>query len=221
MMNIRKAGVLTVCCLITLLFAFFPTFAFADEGGSVADALKSGKTIGQETPVSGSQPASMPGSETTGLWGYLLQVVFSLAVIAVLIYLLLRFMAKRQLGSTNGPIKVIAAAPLHNGKSLQIVMIGDSLYVLGVGNDVRLLRHIPPGEEVDVVLAEAEMKGVPGLKLDWLPFGRKKGEDDFTVDEHGRTFEELLNKQWGEVSGQPMKSGLWTEEEGQRKGVPR
>jgi flagellar protein FliO/FliZ len=221
MMNIRKAGVLSVCCLITLLFAFFPSCSFAEEGGSVADALKSGKSIGAETPAGGSQPAPMPGSENSGMWGYLLQVVFSLAVIAVLIYLLLRFMAKRQLGSTNGPIKVIAAAPLHNGKSLQIVMIGDSLYVLGVGDDVQLLRHIPPGEEVDVVLAQAEIKQVPGLKLDWIPFGRKKEEDVFAVDQHGRTFEELLNKQWGEVSGQPMKSDLWAEEEGQRRGDPR
>ncbi|MFY0542776.1 flagellar biosynthetic protein FliO [Brevibacillus sp. H7] len=224
MMMHRKAGarLVRICCLILLLFASLPPVSFAEEK-SAWDAIVNGGVSGSNVANGGTVPlTAIPGSDTTGVWGYLLQVVFSLGVIVVCIFLLLRFLGKRQLSATSGPIKVIGAVSLGNGKTLQIVMIGDSLYLLGVGENVQLLRHIPSGEEADVVLAELEMKPVAGWKWDWLPFPVKKNQEEmlFTADQPDGSFEELLNKQWREVNRQTGKANSWTDEKGHHRGDP-
>ncbi len=224
----RKAGakVAWICCLIILLFASFPTASHANEGRSAYDAIVNGGGSGNPATIGGAgQNAAIPGSSSTGVWGYLLQVVFSLGVIVVCIYLLLRFLGKRQLSTNNsGPIKVIGTASLGNGKTLQIVMIGESLYVLGVGDNVQLLRHLPAGDEADLVLADAEIKPASGVKWDWLSFlNKRKSQEElfFPAEQKGGSFEELLNKQWGEVNGQSGKSAAWQDEDGQRRGDHR
>lgn len=146
-----------VVCLTMLLVASLPTLAMA-EGGTVFDEINNGKSTSSNAPAGEvQQPAAIPGSETGSMLGYLVQVIFSLGFIIVLIYGVLRFLGKKQLGQTQGPIKIISAAPLGNGKTLQVIMIGDRLYIVGVGENVQLLKEIEPGEEADVILADAEI----------------------------------------------------------------
>jgi flagellar protein FliO/FliZ len=222
MMN-RKAGVRLawICCLFVLLFASLPTASFAEDR-SAWDAIVNGGAPGAQTQTGGAGPAAaIPGNTSASVWGYLLQVIFSLGVIVVCITFLVRFLAKRQLSVSSGPIRIVGTAALGNGKTLQLVMIGDSLYVLGVGENVQLLRHLPPGEEVDVVLAEAEIKPEAGFPWDKLPFLRKKHREEElmdTTDPQGGSFEELLRRQWGEVNGRFGKSSSWREEDEQRRG---
>lgn len=209
MLSSRKAGAqfTLIFFAIMLLFTSFPINAFAVDP-TVLDSYQKGPATGNQPDFPGegvpAGSSSIPGSNTTSGWTYLFQVVFSLGIVAVLIYLLLRFLANRQFTGlqASGPIKVISATSLGNGKTLQLVMIGDSLYVLGIGENVQLLRHIPTGEEMDVVLADAEMKASTGLNLDWLPFLRKRNQEEASFvhqQAETRTFEELLTKQWDEV----------------------
>ena len=214
-----RGRLIWMCCLL-LLVASLPVQVFAEDS-SVADALKKG-TLSSDGSAGSQAPAPIPGSESGSMWGYLVQVIFSLAIILVLIYGLLRFLSKRQVGMAQGPIKVISAAPLGNGKSLQVVMIGESLYVLGVGENVQLLQHIPAGEEADLILAEIEMKTGSSLPWpSWLPFGAKRSKDEefFQPTEvPGRTFEEMLRSQWGEVSKKQEQPLRWMDEQGKDRG---
>lgn len=218
----RKTGarLIWVYCIIAAIVASLPASALAEED-SVADALRKG-TLSPGAPAGGPEPAAIPGSETGSMWGYLFQVIFSLGVIVVLIYLLLRFLGRRQMGQAHGPIKVISAAPLGNGKTIQLVMIGESLYLLGVGENVQLLKQIPPGEEADLILAEAEIKPpLAGFSLDWLPFGRKRQTEDEEIhlsDADGRTFAELLRKQWNDLDKRSDQTGTWVEKQGHDRG---
>lgn len=221
-MKIRKAGMrfIWVGCLIMLLLASLPGLAAAE--GTVADAYKQGNTPTSNAPAGGEQPAAIPGSGSDSMWGYLIQVVFSLGFIAVLIYLLLRFLGKRQIGQSRGPIKIISAAALGNGKTMQVVMIGETLYIVGVGENVQLLRMIEPGEEVDLILADAEIKPLsPQFSLSWLPFGRKKQMEEeilYSSDAEGQSFQELLRGQWNDVKKRPIQTDVWTKEEAQDRG---
>ncbi|MCM3557838.1 flagellar biosynthetic protein FliO [Brevibacillus borstelensis] len=217
MMKLRDTRVrlIWICCLLLLFVASLPAQALA-ESSSVADALKKG-TLSTDGSAGPQEPAPIPGSGSGSMWGYLIQVIFSLGIILVLIYLLLRFLSKRQVGMAQGPIKVISMAPLGNGKSVQVVMIGESLYVLGVGENVQLLHHIPAGEEADLILADAEIKGALPSPLKWLPFGgNRKNSDEFfqPSDGQGRTFEEILRNQWGTVTKRSEQNVRWMDEQG-------
>jgi len=221
----RKAGVLLsgICSLFLLLCVLSPTVSLAEDR-SAWEAIVNGEAPGNPSSTGGTGAAAVtPGNTSTGIWGYLLQVIFSLGVIVVCITLLIRFLAKRQLSGNTGPIKIVGTTALGNGKTLQLVMIGDSLYVLGVGENVQLLRHLPPGEEVDVVLSEAEMKPQLGFSWEKLPFFRKKQDEELTLPTEvaGSSFEDLLRRQWSEVTGRTVKPQSWSEEDERHRGDQR
>jgi Flagellar biogenesis protein len=222
-MKIRNAGMRLswVFCLILLLSVLALPIAVHAEG-TVADAYNQKNTEQSNAPAGGEQPAAIPGSGTGSMIGYLVQVVFSLGFIAVLIFFLLRFLGRRQVGQSQGPIKIISAAALGNGKTLQVVMIGESLYIVGVGDNVQLLRRIEPGEEVDLILSDAEIGPIKNpLSLSWLPFGKKKQADEellFSSDVDGKTFQDLLKGQWDNVKKRPLHSESWDKEEASDRG---
>lgn len=221
-MKFRNAGtrLIWVCCLILLLVAPLPGLASAE--GTVADAYNQGNAPKSTAPAGGEQPAAIPGSGSGSVWGYLIQVIFSLGFIAVLLYLLLRFLGKRQVGQSHGPIKVITATALGNGKTMQVVMIGETLYIVGVGDNVQMLRMIEPGDEADLILADAEIKPLgTALSFRWLPFGKKKQAEEeilFSSDVDGQSFQELLHGQWNDVKKRNMPTEAWAKEEAQDRG---
>ncbi|EJL29884.1 flagellar biosynthetic protein FliO [Brevibacillus sp. BC25] len=223
MMMIRNAGarLLLAFSLILLLFvSSLPSTVFAE--GSVADAYNQGKVPTSNASAGSEQPAAIPGSGTGSMIGYLVQVIFSLGFIAVLIFLLLRFLGRRQGAQSHGPIKVISATALGNGKTLQVVMIGESLYIVGVGENVQLLRRIEPGEEVDLILADAEIKPMKSpFSLEWLPFGKKKQAEEeilFSSDMEGKSFQDLLQGQWNDLKNRPNQTEHWKKEQAQDRG---
>jgi flagellar protein FliO/FliZ len=223
-MGFYKAGakLVCICCAMLLLFGLSPTISYAEEGNTVWDALNkpsSGQADNKGGQSSPADSARLPGTNAPSGWMFVLQVIFSLGLVIVLIYLLLRFLANRQIGlGQNGPFKVLGAISLGNGKSLQAVMIGDSLYILGVGENIQLVRHIPAGEEMDVILADVEMKSSAAVSVgEWFASLRqKKRQQPFIqTKETGDSFEELLAKQWEQVTQQ--NEGSW-EEQNQHRG---
>ncbi len=165
----------------------------------------------------------LPGKEPPSVWMLLLQVLFSLGLVILLIILLLRFLANRQVAALNqsGPLKLIGTLAVGNGKTINLVMIGDSLYVLGVGEDVRLLRHIPPGDELDLILAEVELKPTAANKIgEWLAQlrGQRQTITPTEMREADNSFEELLRKQWREMNQSESRREPWLVDEEQNRG---
>ncbi|XOS92676.1 flagellar biosynthetic protein FliO [Brevibacillus laterosporus] len=134
----------------------------------------------------------------------MVQIVFSLAVVVGLIYLLFKWLGKRQAGGfrESGPFRTVGGYSLGTGKSIQLVMIGDSLYVLGVGDNIQLIRQIPPGDELDVILADIENKAAPDWS--WNKLGHLFQAQSKTTSTHTQqtdaSFDQLLDEQWREVS---------------------
>ena len=214
------ARIFWASCLAMLLVISFPTPVRA-ENGSVFDAIHRGEATPNQAPAGEvQQPAAIPGSDSGGMLGYLVQVVVSLGFIILLIYLVLRFLGKRQIGQQQGPIKVVSAASLGNSKTVQVVLIGDTLYILGVGENVQLLRVIPPGEEADLILADAEIQPLKA-SLSWLPFGRKKQLEEEMLFPSGmeeKSFQEMLDHQWDDVKKKPVRQAEWMKEEDPNRG---
>ncbi|WP_379126549.1 flagellar biosynthetic protein FliO [Paenibacillus sp. sgz500958] len=87
----------------------------------------------------------------------LLNVILVLAVIIVLIVLLIRFLGRRnQMLTGVRSMRTLGAMGLGPNKSMQIVEIGNSLYLIGVGEDISLLDKITDPVEVAMVIAAFE-----------------------------------------------------------------
>ncbi|MEH6954736.1 flagellar biosynthetic protein FliO [Neobacillus drentensis] len=167
---------------ITLVFGFLLLFssfshhqaAYAKEGNTVYDTYQTDK--GQKNTISTQGTPS--AGENSSLVPEVLKFIFSFAAIIILLLLCLKFLkAKSKQMTSQGPIYTMGGHSLGGNRSLQLMMIGTTLYILGVGNDVQLLRTIEPGEEQDLILqslvVEAEKKQIPKL----FPFKKKQTED--------------------------------------------
>jgi flagellar protein FliO/FliZ len=145
-----------VISIITLLFClviFLPDpVAAATNNGSVTGWL----TEDEDEP---SEPQEEPAEigANTNIFFLLIKLVFYTIVVVGLIYLLIRFLSKRQQKLQHHSVFTpIGGTPLGNNKSVQMVKVGDSLYMIGVGDNVNLLKEIEDKEEVERILEQAE-----------------------------------------------------------------
>ncbi len=136
-----------------LLVVPLHTMAATDDG-SVKDWLT--EDGDEPAKLQDEQPAEVEGGNTN-IFFLLIKLVFYTIVVVGLIYVLIRFLSKRQRKLQHHSVFTpIGGTPLGNNKSVQIVKVGNSLYMLGVGDNINLLKEIQDEEEVKSILDTAE-----------------------------------------------------------------
>jgi flagellar protein FliO/FliZ len=79
---------------------------------------------------------------------YVFQFIGSFLLIIGLLFFVLKYVSRKsKILQGGGVFHAIGGHSFGNHRSLQMLMIGDTLYILGVGDSVNLIRTIPPGEE--------------------------------------------------------------------------
>ncbi len=87
----------------------------------------------------------------------LFKIIAVLAVIVILIVFLIRFLGRRnRLLMSGRSIRTLGAMGLGPNKSVQIIEVGGSLYVIGVGEDVTMLDKITDPAEVALIVSAFE-----------------------------------------------------------------
>ncbi|MBL4952955.1 flagellar biosynthetic protein FliO [Neobacillus sp. YIM B02564] len=163
---------------IMLLLAFVVNFVSYQPYILAAEYSAAGEPSVYDTIQKGDQ-SSKPSSSTvkdsgSSIFSLFIKFFISFVFVIFLLFVLLRYLAKRnrQLPA-NGPIIPLGDYPLGNNRSLQILLIGQTIYVVGVGETVTLLRTISQGEEYQHLLENLEdvVEEVPSK---WLPEDTKK-----------------------------------------------
>lgn len=132
-------------------------------------------------------------------------VLFVLLVIIGCIVVLIKFLSQKNRAwqSTQGMdvLSVITVAP---GKSLQLIEVGHSLYLIGVGEDIRLMQKIDSVEEIAAIKArlmvENERQPFPLSNLFRRRSSSRRREQHDAVPAESTSFEELFAKQMNQVS---------------------
>lgn len=151
---------LNICMACFLLISFpLGTEASVDSNESIKDYLEREKndsdpsketdsnTIGEQeknTP----QEASSSGVFITA-WDYI-KMIFALLFVIALLYGLLRFLNKRNRSfQHNQLIHNLGGVGVGQGKSIQLMQIGNSLYLVGIGENINLLKEITDPQEIE------------------------------------------------------------------------
>ncbi|OAS21721.1 flagellar biosynthetic protein FliO [Paenibacillus oryzisoli] len=124
--------------------AFLPIFTFLVM-------LNTSIVVNAETESTNNDSLSdYPGSLSSGDSLFMVvKVIAVLAFIIILFYVLMKYVAKKNKGSLFGnSIRSLGGVPLGQNKSIQIVEIGHSLFVVGVGENIQLLDKIIDADEV-------------------------------------------------------------------------
>lgn len=134
---------------VIVLFLFAPQNIYASSTGySVEQCMENPKKCEGENPVSSQIDADV-GAETVS-FGFMdgIKMIFALIFVVALLYFLLKFINKRSASfQQNRLIQNLGGTALGANRSVQIVKVGDRILILGVGEEVRLIKEIIDDEE--------------------------------------------------------------------------
>jgi flagellar protein FliO/FliZ len=123
-----------------------------------------------------STPASPKELDSTSssIFPLFLKFIFSFLLVIVLMFALLRFLSKRGTSQSNGSVIPLGSHVLGNNKSLQILLIGKTIYIVGVGDTITLVRTLSEGEEYQHLLKSYENQADTLTPSDFLKDSTQK-----------------------------------------------
>ncbi|MGL4523789.1 MAG: flagellar biosynthetic protein FliO [Bacilli bacterium] len=132
------------------------------------------------------------------------QMIFALLFIIALLYGVLHLVKKQTLTqNSNRLVKTLGGTSVGNGKSVQIVRVGERLLIMGVGDDVTLIKEIEDEEEKVKIIQQYEH--ISSLHMDkkavtikeFLRNRLPKTVETSNQKEH--TFKETLHQQMNDM----------------------
>lgn len=129
----------------------------------------------------------LPGVGAMDTFKMIFQVIFFLIVIIGLFLIIIKFLSKKnKFFSMGRSFRSLGGVPLGTNKSVQIVQLGNALYVIGVGENVQLLEKIDRPEDVESIkeMLSGPMKSGQDFSsiTEWFRRIKGKREEDETED---------------------------------------
>ncbi|WP_236406076.1 flagellar biosynthetic protein FliO [Microaerobacter geothermalis] len=180
---------------LVLSFFLFQVHIEAEGIKSVYDGINDSGT--QNVPFdrlpTDQETTAADEENSFSIVSFMVRVTLSLLLIVVMIFLLKKFLQFRQqqLGEKQW-IRILGGLPLGSNKSLQLVQMGNKLYLLGVADSITLIKVIEDEEEKTEMFTL--LKNQTGASKNMLP--------SFLIEK--MSFLPLKNNNRGK--GKPIKS---------------
>ena len=145
---------------IIFIFSFsigsFPTSVDAKEP-MVKDWVEKEQPEGMTDVKEKEEISKVTTTEDKSLVVILFKLIFYTLLILVMIYGLIKFLAVRQKKfQPNQAVKLMGGTPLGNNKSLQLVKVGEKVYLIGVGDQVTLIKEFSESDEINSIETDLE-----------------------------------------------------------------
>ena len=212
---------LLLCCFITcILFLPNPIEANAavnqheyvkdnykpSKEDSEEETEQDGSTQDSEAETEGGTPLdSEPISDSAGVsvtaWDYI-KMIFALLLVIGLLFAVLRFLnSKNRTFQQNRLVQNLGGMGVGQGKSIQLMQIGNSLYIVGIGENITLLKEITDPKEIEELTAIHEETNISGKAVPYLMeiFQRARARKDSTSTQQSSSFQDTLQKRLQEV----------------------
>lgn len=188
-------------CILSILFLFGFTSNVDAEAPSVIDCLEDKaaceEDVGDSTSETELETEQDDQKSEIGKTGSLLfsiiKTVFALILVLGLIYLLIKFLSKRnKMFQQVKALENLGGISVGQNKSIQVVRIGSQVFLVGVGENVEMLQEITDEQVKQDLLHSDEQAGDASQASQWLPtFLQSK------TDEKNRTsdFKQLFTKE--------------------------
>ncbi|WP_038702059.1 flagellar biosynthetic protein FliO [Planococcus sp. PAMC 21323] len=184
----NKSMYLHIMLLVAVLFTGLISEPLPVQANpNVVDWLNNEEPV-EETPAETTETAPI---EEKSLAGILVQLALYTLLIVVMIYGLIKFLAARQKNlQPNHGIRLMGGTPLGNNKSLQVVKVGGQIYLIGVGDEVTLIKEF--SDEAEINSIEEDFEQQPALSKSLRAFSKKK--EKATQASKATSFDELFNQ---------------------------
>lgn len=207
-----------VFALLVVIALFVPSQAIVHAtvgNGSISDCYKDPTQCQETITPDAEQEGTESASVSMGPWEYI-KILLSLVFVLALLIMVLKFLNKRNLNyQQNSIVRNIGGLSIGAQKSVQLLHIGNSLYVVGVGEDVRLLKEIASPEEVEQILNNYNDKqgnaSTSPYIANWFSIVKSKSTKDVSQNPK---FKSMFNDRINEIKRERTNElERWKEEE--------
>lgn len=151
-----------------------------------------------ENNLNSDEEEQIIGSTNQSLVLDLIKMAFFLFIILILIYLLLRYLNRRnKLTQQVKALENLGGISVGQNKSIQIIRLGNRFYLIGVGEDVQLLHEINDDEVKEQLLRkdEADQFASNNLIASILNKVTKSNESTTNKSEDTNAFNQLFSNE--------------------------
>lgn len=153
--------ILIVMLMISVLsFSAWSMPAFAEKDGMVSDSFKvdSGNTDDSTSKTTNTKDPSDADDKDSSLssgmsaWDYI-KILLALAFVVCLLFFVLKLVNRNNKKyQSNQMLQNLGGVSVGQQKSIQLLKVGNSLFLVGVGDDVHILKEITDEQEQQSLL---------------------------------------------------------------------
>ncbi|MBD7936713.1 flagellar biosynthetic protein FliO [Cytobacillus sp. FSL K6-0265] len=198
---IGRICLLTISCLfLTQLLIVTASAESRSVEEMVNDEEKSAETNEVEQDIDSEEITADTTDVGLSAWDFI-KMIFATVFVVALLYGLLKFVNKksRSYKSTN-VVNHLGGTALGQNRSVQVVKIGEKVYILGVGENVQLISEVADKEERETLLKHYEEQGeqsLPARQFLTQPFKIMKKSESEQVK--NQSFQDILSKQLADM----------------------
>lgn len=198
---------------VTMIFAFLVTFLFvypptvsvhADtDTNSIEYCMKKPEECKDNSDPAAKEDTVVSAAGDVSAWEYI-KMVLALIFVVALFYGLMKFLNKRNLTfQRNQMVQNLGGLSLGAQKSVQLLQIGKTIYLVGVGEDVQLIREITDPQEVEELLAlyneKQEFAATSPYITEVISKFKRKNKQNSSTSTQQDSFGELFEKKISEI----------------------
>lgn len=134
-------------------------------------------------------------SESGSLFFEIVKLFFALLLVLALIYLFLYFLKRRnKLGTRIQALENLGGITVGQNKSVQLVRLGDYIYLIGVGEEITLLQKIEDSALIEEILKE-KAEQAADFSASTLLTGFKQKKNERSSEKNTNDFKKMFHRE--------------------------
>lgn len=157
-MQLEKRTFLSLIIICIALLGFMAP-AYAEQSNSVKDCIDHPEACGQDQmpPKKDVQQNETPKVGVT-VWDFM-KMIFATIFVVALLYLLLKFINKRnKVYQRTQLVENLGGTALGTNRSIQLIKVGKRILIVGVGENIQLLKEIEEQDEYQQLIQDYNEK---------------------------------------------------------------
>ncbi|EIJ81488.1 flagellar protein [Bacillus methanolicus PB1] len=198
-----------VALLVLLALLGSQRWAFAEQvNNSVKECVENPDNCEDDSIREKQKEQAKPGGENVGLnvWDFF-RMIFATLFVVALLYFILKLINKKSMAyKSTQLVENIGGANLGGNRSIQMVKVGNRLLVVGVGENIQLLKEIDDPDEFRQIITEYNDKIEQLVQpSDIVTKVTQRTRKILSANENNSQFKTLLKKQLDELKKERKK----------------
>ncbi|CAM3419146.1 flagella biosynthesis regulatory protein FliZ [Aeromicrobium ponti] len=201
MLNIRK--MLALLLLISIVLLGMQPLAHAEQlNNSVKECMENPEECGKEGITTEDETPVQQEGGTVGLtfWDFFKMILATIFTVGLL-YVLLKFINKKsKVYNRSQIVENLGGTALGSNRSIQLIKVGNRILVVGVGENIQLLKEIDDSEEYSQIITEHNDKMEQLIRpSDIVTKVMKRTKQSEGINQNTPKFSALLGQQLDEI----------------------